>query len=83
MLWYHRPISKPTIFFAAVFAVATIFLTVLSGIQQILPVQQNQEGIAMPVIMYHHILESSKLLGAYVITPQGLEKDFQWIQQEG
>ena len=83
MLWYHRPISKPTIFFAAVFAAATIFLTVLSGIQQILPVQQNQEGIAMPVIMYHHILESSKLLGAYVITPQELEKDFQWIQQEG
>ena len=83
MLWYHRSISKPTIFFAAVFAAATIFLTVLSGIQQILPVQQNQEGIAMPVIMYHHILESSKLLGAYVITPQELEKDFQWIQQEG
>ena len=41
-------------------------------------------GVAVPVPMYHHVLnEGNKLLGNYAVTPAELEKDLQWIQENG
>lgn len=84
MLRYHRPRPKALAFLSAVFAAAILFTAVLTRGTAAWPVQaEAEEEIALPVIMYHHILESSKLLGAYVITPAELENDFKWIQKEG
>lgn len=44
----------------------------------------NQEGVDVPVAMYHHVLEEdSSLLGDYVISRQELESDLQWLQKAG
>ena len=84
MLRYHRPRTKVMAFLSATFAAAILFTAVLTRGAAVRPVQADAgEEIALPVIMYHHILESSKLLGAYVITPTELENDFKWIQKEG
>ena len=84
MLRYHRPRTKLLAFLSATFAAAILFTAVLTRGTAVRPVQGDAgEEIGLPVIMYHHILESSKLLGAYVITPTELENDFKWIQKEG
>ena len=44
----------------------------------------GQEGVDVPVVMYHHVLEEdSSLLGDYVISRQELESDLQWLQKAG
>ena len=44
----------------------------------------SEEGVDVPVVMYHHVLEEdSSLLGDYVISRQELESDLQWLQQAG
>ena len=43
----------------------------------------SEQGVELPILMYHHILEKSKLLGKFTITPGEFEKDLQFIQQNG
>ena len=44
----------------------------------------SEEGVDVPVVMYHHVLEEdSSLLGDYVISRQELESDLQWLQKAG
>ena len=44
----------------------------------------GQEGVDVPVVMYHHVLEEdSSLLGDYVISRQELESDLQLLQNSG
>lgn len=83
MLRYHRPRSRLTILLATAFAVIISITAVITRSPNTVTAEQNDDGIPLPVIMYHHILESSKLLGTYVITPTELENDFKWIQEEG
>lgn len=42
----------------------------------------EQEGIPVPIIMYHSILQDTSKSGKYVITPSTLEKDIQYIKQK-
>lgn len=42
-----------------------------------------EEGVAVPIIMYHSILGNPARQGAYVITPQQFEGDLQYLQAEG
>lgn len=35
----------------------------------------------LPIVMYHHVSDNETLLGAYVITPQELEADLRWLQE--
>ncbi|MCI8624289.1 MAG: polysaccharide deacetylase family protein [Provencibacterium sp.] len=37
----------------------------------------------LPIIMYHHILEKSSLLGDYVITPEQFQTDMEYLKAEG
>lgn len=83
MLWYHRPRSRKLTVLSAVLAAVIVITAIVTRSPGAVTAEQNEEGIPLPVIMYHHILKSSKLLGAYVITPTELENDFKWIQKEG
>lgn len=88
---------KKTILAAAGLGVILLSALGIYGVGKITAVQgtaqqpQNQQSvltdtrkeIELPVLMYHHVLENSKLLGDYVITPQQLESDFQFLQQQG
>lgn len=42
-----------------------------------------QEGLALPVIMYHQVLKDESRTGQYTITPTMLEEDLQTIQSLG
>ena len=39
--------------------------------------------VKMPVLMYHSIHSNPKKAGDYVITPEALERDLQYLQQQG
>ena len=41
------------------------------------------EPVALPIVMYHHVSESEKLLGKYVVSPAELENDLAWLRQAG
>ncbi len=41
-----------------------------------------EEGIRLPVVMYHHVLETGKF-GEYVISSGELEKDLKYIAEKG
>lgn len=46
-------------------------------------ISQVENQIKLPVIMYHHILKDELKKGDYIITPSQLEKDFQYITNNG
>lgn len=39
--------------------------------------------LRLPIVMYHHVSDHEEILGAYVITPQELEADLLWLQENG
>lgn len=41
------------------------------------------EGINLPIIMYHNIVENPAKSGQYIITPEALEKDMIYIKEHG
>ena len=47
------------------------------------PVAKTDGSVSLPVLMYHHILESSSRLGDYVISPQQFEADLQFLSVHG
>lgn len=47
------------------------------------PMAKKGEDVSLPVLMYHHILESSSRLGDYVISPQQFESDLQFLSSHG
>ena len=42
-----------------------------------------QEGISLPIVMYHSILKDTARAGDYVLSPQDLENDLDYLQQNG
>lgn len=42
---------------------------------------KEQEGIKVPIIMYHSILKSKN--GTFIISPESLENDFKYIKEQG
>ena len=45
--------------------------------------QANSVPIKLPVIMYHSILKDPKRAGSYVVSPEVLENDLQFLKQRG
>ncbi|MBR5235925.1 MAG: polysaccharide deacetylase family protein [Clostridia bacterium] len=43
----------------------------------------NTDGVKLPILMYHQVLKTPQFLGAYVVSPQELEKDFQYLKEKG
>lgn len=44
---------------------------------------EEKIGIKLPIVMYHSILKDPARSGKYIITPEQLEKDLQYINQKG
>lgn len=63
-----------------------VFLIAVSLIYTFLPaaaVFSEQGGTPVTVIMYHQISENSSIWGDYVIPPEMLKKDFQYMKDNG
>ena len=43
----------------------------------------GEEGVLLPIVMYHHVLKDAKALGKFVISPQELEADLQYLNENG
>ncbi len=41
----------------------------------------TEDGIAVPIVMYHSLMKHSKSLGAYVITPTEFENDLKYLKE--
>lgn len=42
-----------------------------------------EEGVRLPVIMYHSLLKDPSQAGAYVLSPEVLARDLDWLQAHG
>ncbi len=47
------------------------------------PCFNEDNGIKLPVIMYHHISKKQKLLNDFAITPEQFEKDMLYLKEKG
>lgn len=41
------------------------------------------EGVDLPIVMYHSILKESSIGGAYILSPEQLERDLIYIREQG
>ncbi len=65
----------------AVYCLAVITLCTLCSFGN--PKLQAKEGVALPVIMYHHISEDKGALNDYVISPGTFEEDIKFLKEKG
>lgn len=73
----------------AVILCAAIFATLIPfGIRSVpasmdIASQQTGNTVELPILMYHHMLKNSKLLGNYTITPTEFEHDLKYLRDNG
>ncbi|MBE7048823.1 MAG: polysaccharide deacetylase family protein [Ruminococcaceae bacterium] len=41
------------------------------------------QGTKLPILMYHHVLRNQNMWGKFVISPQELEADFNYLKEQG
>ncbi len=64
-------------------AAAVLAVGALGVFGALLTVFAAGDGVPVPVIMYHAVINDDSRLGPYVISPAELERDFQWLQSHG
>lgn len=45
--------------------------------------ETKEEEIRLPIVMYHHLSPKARLQGDYVLSPQELESDLQYLREHG
>lgn len=79
---YLSPKTKKKAFFATALCLLSFCLMITSG--NIKPTISVKDGeIKLPILMYHSVLDNAKRQGKYVILPETLKKDFEYIKQNG
>lgn len=71
--------SKAVFLLISLCAVALFFLSE----EKSLPAMAEEEGIKLPVLMYHQVLDLPSKLGKYVVSPQELEADLRLLRELG
>ena len=72
--------NKAVFFLIALCAVSLFF----ASKEKSLPAMaEEDEGIRLPVLMYHQVLDLPKKLGKYVVSPQELEADMRLLRELG
>ena len=64
-------------------AAAVLAVSAIGVFGALLTVFAADGGVQVPVIMYHAVIDDSRRLGQYVISPAELESDFAWLQRNG
>lgn len=71
-------------FVLAVMAMALFAVILrLASVQAAPTMAREKDTIALPILMYHHMLKDQERLGKYVISPEELEQDLRTLQQRG
>jgi peptidoglycan/xylan/chitin deacetylase (PgdA/CDA1 family) len=45
--------------------------------------EKQEEEVRLPIVMYHHLSPKARLQGDYVLSPDELESDLQYLQEHG
>lgn len=75
--------EKRRIVFALVMLGVLVFCSLLGGTALGVLAPAREEGIVLPIIMYHSILRDNARTGQYVITPARLEQDMLYLRERG
>ena len=73
-------------FFAAVSLIAAVLLLGSISFHALTSLSTStsvEEGVKVPIIMYHGILKDSKRQGKYVISPDTFENDLKYLTEKG
>lgn len=55
----------------------------LSNVSEIPVLNMSENGVEVPIIMYHSVLKDTSLSGKYVVTPDTLTNDIQYLKNHG
>lgn len=61
---------------------SAVLLAVFCGVSSVPAINENI-GRELPIFMYHSVLKDSELSGKYIITPELLEKDIEYLEKNG
>ena len=64
-------------------AVVCVLLAVLLAAIPLFPADAAEDGVRVPIIMYHQISSDRRLWGKYVIPAETLREDFEYIKSAG
>lgn len=65
------------------FAVLMILTFCLGAANALLFLEDEADGVKVPILMYHSILKDPSRSGKYVVTPAQLEEDFSYLKEHG
>lgn len=69
---------------ALVFAAVLAVLAAAASVEKAVTTAGDvQDGLALPIIMYHSVLKDTSKSGKYVITPDAFERDLKFLQSSG
>ncbi len=71
--------NKLTALITALLVLAALLL----GITEEMYAVSAEEGVRLPIIMYHSVLKSAKKQTKYIVTPEQLERDLMWLKENG
>lgn len=80
---YLMPKTKKYVFFISCICLLSASLWVFSMSTDETGVMHSETDIRLPVLMYHSVLDNQARVGKYVILPEELEKDLQYIKERG
>ena len=66
-----------------IFLAVLLLVCVVSGTCVIFASEEEKDGIALPVIMYHSILKDPARAGKYVVSPDLLRSDLEYLKNNG
>lgn len=75
-----KKIKLITIILALVFCISFSFKYLYENTT---PVFNVNNGVKLPIIMYHHIIEKQERLNKFAITPKQFENDLKYIKENG
>lgn len=58
-------------------------LTALTALTFALATGSAEDGVDLPILMYHHICADKDYLGDYVVSPETFEGDLRWLSEHG
>jgi peptidoglycan/xylan/chitin deacetylase (PgdA/CDA1 family) len=70
-------------FFLSVLVAALLVSCFCGGTVAAVRHAEKNSGVPLPILMYHSILRESRLQGNYVVSPEMLESDFEWLGKNG
>lgn len=80
LLFYLGDIMVITLKLKNIVALFLVFSLILTTIFYAIA---DDNGVEVPVIMYHSVLKDTKYHGKFVVSPYELEEDFKWLKENG